>query len=156
MKINVEAIPEEGLNVAEQESTNILGVEKKDIKFDPYIDVAININIASNTLIVRGQIKTAVDLFCSRCLKLLKKELVNEDFNFVVDVTGLSEIDITENIRAAVLLLLPMKPLCKYICKGICPDCGQDLNEKSCSCKKKDENIRWNELDKLKIDNKSR
>lgn len=43
-------------------------------------------------------------------------------------------LDIEENIINQVILSLPMKSLCKSDCKGLCPKCGADLNNKTCDC----------------------
>ena len=48
------------------------------------------------------------------------------------------EIDVTEVIREQIELMLPLQPLCSSSCQGICPQCGQNLNIKSCACKKDD------------------
>lgn len=45
------------------------------------------------------------------------------------------EVDVSDAILAEVTLSLPMKPLCRPDCKGICPVCGQNLNEGDCSCR---------------------
>jgi uncharacterized protein len=37
-------------------------------------------------------------------------------------------------IREQVLLALPTRPLCDENCRGLCPSCGVDLNEKACRC----------------------
>lgn len=47
--------------------------------------------------------------------------------------------DIAEAIIAEVTLSLPMKPLCRPDCKGICPVCGKNLNEGDCSCRPEEE-----------------
>lgn len=44
------------------------------------------------------------------------------------------EIDITCLVRESVLLAEPLKPLCQENCKGLCAECGVNLNEKTCSC----------------------
>lgn len=47
--------------------------------------------------------------------------------------------DISRAIIAEVTLSLPMKPLCRPDCKGICPVCGKNLNEGDCSCRPEEE-----------------
>lgn len=47
--------------------------------------------------------------------------------------------DISGAIIAEVTLSLPMKPLCRPECKGICPVCGKNLNEGDCSCRPEEE-----------------
>ena len=90
-------------------------------------------------------IRSAVKLPCARCL---------ENFNFIVETDFDLEfsqhpgeeflpiknfqIDLTQSLREEVLLSLPIKVLCKEACKGLCPNCGQNLNVKSCRCKRID------------------
>src|SRR4029077_12174807 len=44
-------------------------------------------------------------------------------------------IDLDPIVREQVLLALPLSVLCKEDCKGLCPECGQDLNERECGHK---------------------
>lgn len=48
-----------------------------------------------------------------------------------------NKIDLAPLLEAAVRMDLPLVPLCRPDCKGICPDCGQNLNEGSCDCAEK-------------------
>ena len=43
-------------------------------------------------------------------------------------------IDLQPLVREQVLLSLPMNAVCKEDCRGLCPKCGQNLNEKECGC----------------------
>jgi uncharacterized protein len=53
-------------------------------------------------------------------------------------------------MRDQVFLALPLKPLCKEDCKGLCPKCGKDLNEGPCGCKEQKPDPRLAVLKKLK------
>ena len=44
-------------------------------------------------------------------------------------------IDLSRVLKDNIILGLPMKQVCKPECKGLCPKCGTDLNEKECDCK---------------------
>lgn len=52
-------------------------------------------------------------------------------------------------VREQVLLSLPARTLCKANCKGLCPRCGQNLNEEACSCAAAPADPRWNALSEL-------
>lgn len=56
-----------------------------------------------------------------------------DDDRTITYYTG-DEIDLTEALQQNVLLELPMKPLCSEDCLGICPTCGVNRNETSCTC----------------------
>ena len=49
-----------------------------------------------------------------------------------------------------VQMALPMKPLCKADCKGLCPSCGKDLNLGACACTRETIDPRWEALKALK------
>jgi uncharacterized protein len=57
----------------------------------------------------------------------------------VYDPLTSAYIDITEDIRDALALAIPMKNLCRPHCKGLCPTCGKDLNLGPCGCTQTDE-----------------
>ena len=52
-------------------------------------------------------------------------------------------LDITETVRQYTMIGLPMKPLCRSDCAGLCPECGVNLNEGSCSCETGRVDSRW-------------
>jgi len=49
-------------------------------------------------------------------------------------------------VREQVLLSLPSRTLCTADCKGLCPRCGQNLNQAKCSCEEAPADLRWNAL----------
>ena len=59
--------------------------------------------------------------------------------------------DLSDDIRQNIMLNLPMKLLCDKSCKGLCSNCGSNLNEKQCDCKNSTDDPRWEALKKLQI-----
>ena len=62
-------------------------------------------------------------------------------------------IDLEPILREQLLLALPMDALCREGCKGLCPACGQDLNERTCGCAVERPDPRWEKLRTLKLSN---
>lgn len=62
----------------------------------------------------------------------------------VVDVSGV--------VREAVILALPDKIVCATTCKGLCPQCGRNLNDGECACAPRQGDERWAELAELRLD----
>jgi uncharacterized protein len=105
-------------------------------------------------VLVRAQLKSAARLVCSRCVEAFVDPLAIEfveEYIPVLDVnTGAPtniphesyaylindrhELDLTEAVREYGLLALPMKPLCSTNCAGLCPQCGTNLNQTTCTC----------------------
>ena len=85
------------------------------------------------------------DTTCSRCGEDLTKNLtfdfeqtyVKEQTSEVEDALTLEgkTIDLKDILCKNIALFLPLKQLCREDCKGICQQCGTNLNEKQCDCK---------------------
>jgi uncharacterized protein len=59
-------------------------------------------------------------------------------------------VDLEPLVRDAVLLELPLAPLCRSDCRGLCPSCGANLNEERCECEAP-RDPRWGALDVLRL-----
>jgi uncharacterized protein len=64
--------------------------------------------------------------------------------DLVVDVDGVA--------REALVLALPGQVLCSDSCRGLCPQCGQDLNRGACECGGRETDERWNKLKDLRLE----
>ena len=60
-------------------------------------------------------------------------------------------LDIMPQVEESIFSLLPTKVLCKEDCKGLCPNCGKDLNEGSCDCEADNTDPRLSALRNFKI-----
>ncbi len=67
------------------------------------------------------------------------------------DVYTGKAIDLDPILREQTLLALPSYPVCRDDCKGLCPVCGTNLNERECGCDRKPKDPRWAGLEKLKL-----
>ncbi|HEX9799345.1 MAG TPA: DUF177 domain-containing protein [Thermoanaerobaculia bacterium] len=67
----------------------------------------------------------------------------------LVEVGG-HELDTTPLVVEQVQLELPTKPLCREDCRGLCPICGGDRNERNCTCENEASDPRWSALAELK------
>ncbi len=89
--------------------------------------------------------------FCCSFEEVFKKEdvRVEDDQNpDAVILTG-TAIDIDEIVLANVLVNLPTKRLCMDDCKGLCAECGHNLNQSECGCDTRPVDPRFDILDKL-------
>ena len=124
-------------------------------------------------LMVKGEMTASVRGICSRCLKLIDYE-VSYDFEeealpSTITSEGLSPkaqsdnltidenqiLDLSEVIQQYALLTMPIKPLCRPDCAGICPRCGQDLNQTACQCPPNAHDQRWSKLISLGKESKT-
>jgi len=103
---------------------------------------------------VRGHVKVGLNTACDRCLEPAALNL-DSDFDFfyrpVIKKGAHGEVHLEEGeidisfyegdgvrledvLREYVLLSQPMRSLCQENCKGLCPQCGADLNKSKCDC----------------------
>lgn len=101
-----------------------------------------------------GRVGTTIQMLCSRCLEPFQTP-VDETFDVLFlphrENAGDSEreiedddlatafyrdqvIDLGQLMQEQFYLAVPMKPLCREDCRGLCPDCGTNLNSGSCGC----------------------
>ncbi len=66
------------------------------------------------------------------------------------DVYSGKEIDLDPLVREQLVLSLPADPVCREDCKGLCPVCGGNLNERECGCDRHVPDPRWAGLQKFK------
>lgn len=59
-------------------------------------------------------------------------------------------VDLEPLARETLLLELPLAPLCRQECRGLCPTCGADLNQGACRCAPPGRDPRWEALDVLR------
>jgi len=118
------------------------------------VDLAFEIHKDKDKFRLVGTVKTELELPCSRCLEPYRlvvdapfdlrylpaseasaeaeREIEEEDLG--VSYYRDEQIDLNELLREQFYLALPMKPLCQEDCKGLCSQCGTNLNTGTCSC----------------------
>jgi len=130
----------------EQEGDSYRVVQPVSLDFDIHKD--------KDRFRLEGTVRTELELACSRCLEPFRLP-VDAAFDLryhpasemsSVEESGIEEedletsyyrdeqIDLNELMREQFYLALPMKPLCQDGCRGLCPQCGTNLNQGACDC----------------------
>ena len=130
-------------------------VDLSDLQFgtcEPVRDPVMASGIVRNTagvLMMKGSIQTRLYGVCDRCASeferdiefpidvVLVTELANEDNEdeWVFPLEG-DSADLEEIVRTVFVLNMDSKLLCEPDCKGLCCQCGKNLNEGPCNCQK--------------------
>jgi uncharacterized protein len=113
-----------------------------------------------------GDLTTTVEMDCARCLEPAVQK-VSRSFDLLYrplgSDAGRAELSVTaaeaeigyyqgegllleDALREQVLLEVPLKAMCRDDCKGLCPHCGTNLNDKQCACAEPLEDPRWTAL----------
>ncbi len=101
------------------------------------------VNRTPQGILLQAEFECQVDVECVRCLKTALQTLdTNFEELYAFDERSLTEsglllqedgtIDLAPLAREYLLLEIPISPVCKADCKGLCPECGEDLNLTVC------------------------
>ena len=142
-------------------------MDLSDVEMDGYktfvspVQISGEIRAFASSAELHVDVRYAYSMPCNRCLTETRKELhhsishvlVNklndeEDFDDYIVVEG-EKLDLDELIYSDIILLTPSKYVCKEDCKGLCPVCGQNLNEGDCTCQKQQTDPRLEALRQL-------
>ncbi len=136
MKIRVRDIKSDGLELNEEVTAQDIGLVTEDyIKVKDPISVKASAQKAENTVLVTVEAQGEFESFCARCLEPIVKNWQKEFFfDFKIQPTT-EHIELDEDIRQELMLNFPAKILCRDDCKGLCKNCGVNLNLEKCKCK---------------------
>jgi len=117
-----------------------------------------------------GRFSAEIEVRCARCLDTVDNK-VAEEFDLLyrplgVDARG-DEVSISkaeteigyyqgegllleDALKEQILFALPVKQLCRTNCKGLCPQCGKNLNIESCDCVTTMQDPRWSALEDIR------
>jgi uncharacterized protein len=150
------------------------------LKEQPELDFAVERPITGtihlerhdDNILVRGHLRGELNFTCSRCLDGFIEPLA-ADFDLLLrigqppppaqeveldsgeldeDYFQGEDLDLNALLREQILLTLPLKPLCGEECRGLCRQCGANLNRERCTCTAPVMHSSFAGLEKLKID----
>jgi uncharacterized protein len=154
MLIDVSQIPPEGLSIALPEEALDLGEPAHTWDGPARVQAEFHVGRSGRGLLISGSWSGGVALVCSRCLELFhfhtedrfhlyceagakgpseeEHELADDELEITYLEQG--QINTDHLLRENILLSLPVQPLCREECRGLCARCGTDLNQGACEC----------------------
>lgn len=171
MKVRLEDISPEGLEVEFTDAAARpvdLGPQVGEVTELPR--ATLFIKLRGDVVQVKGSYSAGLSLVCSRCLQALPwraegqlevayrpqesvggEELRLGEGELEVGFFKDGEVDLAQAVRDELSLSLPMAPLCKEQCPGLCPVCGRLMDQGQCGCHKQQTDPRWAKLAKLDL-----
>jgi DUF177 domain-containing protein len=159
LQISVKSIPETGKEVGLQlgrEWFDRWREEDPGLEFSQaHIRGAVNLAKHGKDILIRGRLEGHLALACGRCLDPFEAPVASEFEVLLAPAPGSAApdkeelsaqeldldfysgetVDLEALVREQIILLVPLKPLCREDCRGLCPTCGANLNLEACSCK---------------------
>ena len=138
-----------------------LSVSASSVPAGEPVTLDVELQAVNDAIVVKGSVRAPWVGECRRCLQpatgvveadvheIYERHPVDGETRLLEDVI----VDLTELARDSVLLELPLAPLCKDDCAGLCPVCGADRNAaEDCGCVTEIRDERWAALDDLKFE----
>ena len=136
------------------------------------LEVRATAELIEGQIRVTGELHTRLEMACARCLETVNEDITREFDLFHKPMASLTQeeqdrlkLDDTEIaffegeglfladiLAEQVLLALPMKAICRSDCRGLCPQCGVNLNNEECRCELHITDSRMAPLSRLKQD----
>jgi len=163
-----EGLTEFGFNIPTLQFSN----DKTLPEFTSPIRCTVQVNRAGSQVFIKGKFDAIVKLNCSRWLELSEYRFTAEftsdfrpyseipasvgDIELTPDELDITwyqnnELDLIEQVRENILINLPMQPLCNENCRGLCVQCGTNLNTGTCQCKNEDDENPFKKLSGLRL-----
>jgi uncharacterized protein len=162
--IDIPRIPPEGLDLDEALDPAALHLDgEPELALRPGGRLQAHVEVVDQTTLhVRGRVEGTLGVDCARCLDRYavplgqeldlfylpaaagqadaqEEEVELSDRDVIVGYYDGDRLDLGEVIREQVLLGLPLKPLCREDCRGLCPSCGKNRNTSPCGCTPEEE-----------------
>jgi uncharacterized protein len=175
LQISIKTIPETGKDVSLDLGSEWFEHCREE---DPGLEFSqgsmrgtVNLSKHGHDILLRGRLEGELGLACGRCLEPFSTP-VETDFDLLlvpaptgagpeeeelsvqeldVDFYTDETVDLEAIIREQIILMVPLKPLCREDCPGLCPTCGANLNLESCACPTAKSDSPIAQLAKLKV-----
>ncbi len=149
----IDEIPEAGLDFAVVKKKRDFDVQQPGVSLGRDIEVAGTLSVSEKDVFLSGKIKTELTLQCSLCLEPFQfpveskvtahfvpreqpghQEVELSASDIDIEYYDGNRIDISQPVHDQIFLALPFVPVCREDCKGLCPECGKNLNKGACGC----------------------
>lgn len=162
LQITIECLRDRSVEMDIEIESSRLDLEDNLFKFVAPVKGKLTFHLADDDVICHGSLSTMIQADCMRCLAPTQatlnisvdevwiphhKQGTNFPKTFDDDFSGIEEeeiplthtyhgdiIDLDGVLRELIMAELPMRLLCSEACKGLCPNCGENLNSSSCNC----------------------
>ncbi|MFQ5739368.1 MAG: DUF177 domain-containing protein [Acidobacteriota bacterium] len=162
---------QEPLRLQARFSDQDLKIRSQILRFSEPASATLTVSAGEGGVRVEGKLNASLELTCSRCLTRFVRrvekrfdleyrqdpEVSSEAEEFSLTYTDLAigfyrndQLDLDAVVAEQILLEVPMKPVCQEGCRGLCDQCGSDLNEGPCGCERRSGDPRLAVLSELK------
>jgi len=170
MFLDVNELAIRKLRIRKSFAPGTVDLRMADVQQAEPLDVRATAELVEGQIRVFGHMHTRLEFLCARCLEPVNEE-ISKDFDLFYRraLNSQEEVHLTEEdidigffqgdgifladvLAEQVNLLIPMKIICRSDCRGLCPQCGANLNHEECRCEAQASDPRLAPLARFKQD----
>lgn len=153
LQIILSQVKEEGEEIAGDLPPEIFDLPDDDrVSFPNPLVYRLRVSKVGEGVLVQGEASSVLRCRCDRCLAYFDNEQREAEVCHFLEAPLPEVVDLTADLREDILIGLPQKLICQPACKGLCPQCGQNLNVRACACVPAgDSKTPWESLDGLQL-----
>ena len=172
MFLDVKDLAVRKLSIHKSYAAGSIDYQTAEVKQVSPLEVTATAELLDGQIRIEGQLETKIEMACARCLEPVVEE-VSRSFDLIYSPLPKSDkpeeerlkdddseigffqgegIFLADVLKEQVLLALPMKLICQSDCRGLCPNCGANLNHEECRCETHATDPRMAPLARLKQD----
>lgn len=135
VKLSLSRLEKENIQIDGVFDDGFLELEKDGmISVISPVNYQFEAQLHASGVVIQGSASVKIAGQCGRCLENVEQD-VETEYTLMLDELGnADEIDVADEIREELLLAFPVNIICSDDCLGLCPECGTNLNKKSCKC----------------------
>ncbi|WP_168735551.1 YceD family protein [Cohnella fermenti] len=170
MLLNVQDLVSRRAQITLKESVDVTEAYRdvRDVKPLGPLTAELTAAYSGGLIDVSGTLDCKLQFQCSRCLdpieeawrvpfhaifkvvskERLDKDRLDEEDSEDEDILSIKDepLELLPYIEEELMLSMPLAPICKDDCKGLCPECGQNRNAKECGCDREKTDLRFDAL----------
>jgi uncharacterized protein len=149
--VDIARLDEEGDHYKGELPAEVFDLGESEV-FSPAAGLTYDLFIQAlgTELLVRGKLSLSLNCICVRCGADFQWVATDDAFVISIEISDTTDfLDLTEELREAIILALPGYPVCSKACKGLCMTCGKNLNKENCTCHEAGQDTRWGALNGL-------
>jgi uncharacterized protein len=172
MFLDVKELAVRKLRVRKKYAPGTVDYHTNDFRQAEPLEVCATAELLEGQIRITGELHTRLEMTCARCLEPVNEDVVREfdlyyrplasmtkqeQERLKLDDTDIGFFEgeglfLADVLAEQVLLALPMKAICRSDCRGLCPECGVNLNNEECRCEVHVSDLRIAPLARLKLE----
>jgi len=172
MFLDIKELAVRKLRIRKSFAPGTVDYHTNDFRQTEPLEVRATAELIEGQIRITGDLHTRVEMVCARCLEPVTEEVAREFDLFYKPIASMTKEEeerlklddteiaffkgdglfLTDVLAEQVLLSLPMKAICRSDCRGLCPQCGVNLNNEECRCEAHVGDPRMAPLARLKQD----